>query len=106
MIWYNNLDVVPFLEVIEKMREFWKDRSIDIFKDGVIVPGLTMKCLFLNVTDTYFSLFSEKDKDLSHTTKDNSVSGPSIIFNRYREKDKTRICDAEMTHVTILLRNI
>ena len=29
--------------------------------------------------------------------KDNNVGGPSIIFNRYHEKDKTRIRDAEMT---------
>ena len=45
----------------------------------------------------YFSLFNEKDKDLYYTMKDNNVCGPSIIFNRYHEKDKTRIRDAEMT---------
>ena len=80
LVWYNNLDVVPFLENIEKMSKFWKDRSIDIFKDGVSVPGLTMKYLFSNVPNTYFSLFSEKDKDLYYTMKDNNVGGPSIIF--------------------------
>ena len=101
LIWYNNLDVVPFLEAIEKMSEFWKDRSIDIFKDGVSVPGLTMKYLFLNVPDTYFSLFNEKDKDSYYTMKDNNVGGPSIIFNRYHEKDKTFMHNAEMTRKNI-----
>jgi hypothetical protein len=52
-----------------------------MFKDGVSVPGLTMKYLFsINVAVTYFSLFSEKDKDLYYTMKDNNVGGPSIIF--------------------------
>ena len=100
-IWYNNLDVVPFLEAIEKMSDFWKDRSIDIFKDRVSVPGLTMKYLFSNVPDTYFSLFNEKDKDLYYTMKYNNVGGASIIFNRHHEKDKTRIRDAEMTRKNI-----
>ena len=42
LVGYSNLDVVPFLE---KVSTFWKDRSIDIFKDDVSVPGLTMKVL-------------------------------------------------------------
>ena len=28
--------------------------------------------------------------------KDNNVGGPSIIFNRYQEKDKTKIRRAEI----------
>jgi hypothetical protein len=56
-----------------------------------------MKYLFsINVAVTYFSLFSEKDKDLYYTMKDNNVGGPSIIFNRYHEKDKTNIRNVEM----------
>ena len=89
LVWYNNLDVVPFLEAIDKMSNFWKQRDIDILKNGVSVPGLTMKYLFPNVPDTYFSLFNEKDKELYQTMKDNNVGGPSIIFNRYHETDKT-----------------
>ena len=87
LVWYNNLDVVPFLEAIAKMREFWKERHIDIFKDGVSVPGLTMKYLFSNVPDVYFSLITEKDKDLYYPMKDNNAGGPNIIFNRYHEKE-------------------
>ena len=96
LIWYNNLDVEPFLEAIEKMRNFWQERKIDIFKDGVSVPGLTMKYLFSNVPSTFFSLLNEKDKDLYYTMKANNVGGPSIIFNRYHEKDKTFIREVQM----------
>ena len=28
LIWYNNLDVVPFLEAVEKMSQFWQERNI------------------------------------------------------------------------------
>jgi hypothetical protein len=96
LVWYNNLDVVPFLEAIDKMSNFWQERNIDIFKDGVSVPGLTMKYLFSNIPDTYFSLFSEKDKDMYYSMKDNNVGGPSIIFNRYHEKEKSSIRKEEM----------
>ena len=48
----NNLDFVPS---IEKMSLFWKERNIDIFKDGVSVPGLTMKYLFSNNVDCFFT---------------------------------------------------
>ena len=52
LIWYNNLDVEPFLEAIEKLSNFWQERKIDIFMDGVSVPGLTMKYLFSNFPGT------------------------------------------------------
>ena len=37
LVWYNNLDVVPFLEAVEKMSQFWQERKIDMFKDGISV---------------------------------------------------------------------
>ena len=58
-----------------------------MFKNGVSVSGLTMKYLFSNIPNVYFSLFTKKDKDL-YTMKDNNVGAPSIIFNRYHEKEK------------------
>jgi hypothetical protein len=78
------------------MSNFWQERNIDMFKDGVSVPGLTMKYLFSNIPGTYFSLFSEKDKDMYYSMKDNNVGGPSIIFNRYHEKEKSSIRKEEM----------
>ena len=52
--------LVHFLKAIDKMSDFWKEQRIDIFKDGVSMPGLTMKYLFSNVPNVYFSLFTEK----------------------------------------------
>ena len=60
------------------------------------VPGLITEYLFSNIPDTYFSLFTEKEKDLYYTMKDNNVNDPHIIFNRQQEKKKTFICNTEM----------
>lgn len=98
LIWYNNLDVQPFVIAVEKMLRFWRERKIDMFKDGVSVPGLTLKYLFEFLDDeTYFSLFNEKNKDLYDLFKENNTGGPSIIFHRYHEAGKTKIRDVEMT---------
>ena len=96
LVWYNNLDVVPFLEAVEKMSQFWQERKIDMFKDGISVPGLTLKYLFLYLSpQTYFSLFDQANSDLYHLIKDNNTGGPSIIFHRYHEAGKTKIRTAE-----------
>ena len=35
LVWYNNRDVTPFLEAIDKQAAFYHDQHIDIFKDGI-----------------------------------------------------------------------
>ena len=37
--YYNNLDVTPFLETLERMKEFYTKIGVDIFKDAVSLPG-------------------------------------------------------------------
>jgi hypothetical protein len=54
-----------------------------------------MKYLFSNIPGTYFSLFSDKDKDMYYSMKDNNLGSPSIIFNRYHEKEKSFIREVE-----------
>ena len=91
LIWYNNLDVAPFTEALDKMADFYKQHGIDSFKDGLSVPGLTMKYLFQVSPEATFSMFDEKIKDLLATFKENLVGGPSIVFHRYHEAGKTQI---------------
>ena len=92
LIWYNNLDVEPFVEAIEKMFEFYQAKGLDLFKDGISVPGLVIKYMFSGLEhNTFFTLFREQDKDLYYNFKNNIVGGPSIIFNRYHEQNKTFI---------------
>ena len=82
--WYNNLDVIPFVEAVEKMKLFYQERKLDIFKDGVSLPGLVLKYL-MKSTDSKFSLFEQEDKDLYDLMKSGIVGVPSIIFKRYIE---------------------
>ena len=96
------------------MKQLYKMKKLDIFKDGVSLPGLVLKYL-MRGTDSEFSLFSEEDKifekdyneyfddddsliktklkrnNLFYLLKDSIVGGPSIIFNRYHESNKTYI---------------
>ena len=90
LVWYNNRDVVPFLQAIDKQFAFSQQQNIDMFKDGISVPGLTL--LFNNLpSKTYFTVFNNTNSDLLQLVKNNIVGGPAIIFHRYHEKDIAKI---------------
>ena len=92
LIWYNNRDVTPFLDAIAKQAAFYHNRHIDIFKDGISVPGLALSCMFNDLPpNTFFTVFNETNKDAHKLVKDNIVGGPAIIFHRYHEKGITKI---------------
>ncbi|XP_072172025.1 uncharacterized protein [Diadema setosum] len=92
LAWYNNRDVQPFVEAVKKMISFYSERGIDMFKDGISVPGLTMKYLMkATPLNTHFSLIHRKDADLFQAMKKNLVGGPSIVFTRYHEQGVTKI---------------
>ena len=54
-----------------------------MFKDGIIVPGLTLIYMVNDLPpNTFFTVFNETNNDLHHLVKDNIVGGPAIIFHR------------------------
>ena len=74
LIWYNNLDVTPFLEALEKMFVFYRHRNMDMFKSAISVPGLSLQYLFLALPkDVYFSLIDDANKELYYKIKENIV---------------------------------
>ena len=92
LIFYNNRDVVPFLDAIDKQFAFYRQQNIDMFKDGISVPGLSLLHLFNDLlNDTYFVTFNRTNSDLHQLVKDNIVGGPAIIFHRYHENNVTQI---------------
>ena len=92
LVWYNNRDVVPFLQAIARQFAFYQQRGIDIFKQGISVPGLTLLYMFNDLPEkTYFTIFNEKNKDLQHLVKDHVAGGASLIFHRYHEKGVTML---------------
>ena len=43
--YYNNLGVGSFLKALEKMRRFYSGFDVDIFKDAVSLPGVSLQYL-------------------------------------------------------------
>ena len=91
LIYYNNKDVKPFIEALNNHAKFFRDRNIDMFKDGISLPGLTLRFLFQSATKTPFVTFHQFDSHLHSLIKKNLVGGPSIIFHRFHEKGTTLI---------------
>ena len=70
LVWYNNRDVVPFLDAIDKQFAFYKQQNIDMFKDGVSVPGLTLLYLFNEIpSNTFFTVFNQTNSDCTYSSK-------------------------------------
>ena len=77
--WYNNKDVVPTLEAMQKMIKFYHNKGIDMLKLGCTLPNLAKICLHKS-TDSKFHPFTESDKDLLEKIQEDMVGGPSIVF--------------------------
>ena len=96
LVWYNNRDVVPFLQAIHRQFDFYEQRWIDMFKQGISVPSLTLIYLFNDLPEkTRFTIFYEKNNDLHQLVKDRVVWGLSLVFQRYHEKWVTKIRHVE-----------
>ena len=93
LVWYNNLDVEPFVQAVTNLQKYYFDRNIDIFKCSISVPGLARQMLFESARKegAAFSLFDTSNEDLYDAVKRNIIGGPSIIFKRYHEADKSFI---------------
>jgi len=93
MKWYNNRDVEPFVEAVDKQIRFFASKGLDMLKDWYSVPGLTLRYLFqLLPAGVYFSLYGNESKKLHDLIKANLVGGLSVVFHRYHERGRTYLC--------------
>ena len=76
--WYINKDVLPTLEAMQKMIEFYQNKGIGMLKLGCTLPNLANICL-LKSTDSKLYPFTESDKDLLEKIQEDMVGGPSIV---------------------------
>ncbi len=90
--YYNNLDVSPGLESLEKMRAFYTEKGIDILKDAVSIPGVSLHYLLRGAVERGAEMYSPCKKGYE-MLKGAVVGGPSIIFTRYHEAGITKIRD-------------
>ena len=90
--YYNNLDVTPFLETIEKMKAYYTKLGVDIFKDVVSLPGVSMQYILRgtlrrrNAPERY-----APGPEAYDMLKAAVVGGPSLVFIRKHVAGETRI---------------
>lgn len=88
--YYNNLDVLPGLEALEKMKAFYSEKGIDILKDAVSVPGVSLHYLLKGAIKNGAELYAPSE-EAYEMLKKAIVGGPSIVFTRYHEAGITKI---------------
>ena len=101
LLWYNNIDVVPTLEPMQKIITFYHDNDIDILRLGCILPNLANICSH-KTTDAKFYPFTEEDEDLLEKIREDVVGGPFIVFTREAVFDET-LFEILQTHANLLL---
>ena len=88
---YNNFDVQPAVEAIGKLSAMSSSLNLDIHKDAISIPGLSLKSLWSSKQPgVEFELFEDKE-ELYKMNRNNLVGGPSIVIHHYHEKNKTLI---------------
>ena len=98
--WYNNKDVVPTSEALQKMIDFYHDKDINMLKCGCTLPNLANISLHKS-TNAKFYPFTEGDEDLLQKNGD-VVGGPSIVFTRKSVVDET-LPESRQTFANLLL---
>ena len=88
--WYNNKDVVPTLEAMQKMIQFYHNKGINMLKLGCTLPNLGNICLHKS-TNYKFYPFRESDKTCGEKTREDMTDGPSLVFTPKAVVDETYI---------------
>ena len=99
--WYNNKDVVPTLDAMQKMIEFYHDKGIDMLKLGCTLPNLANICLHKS-TDYKFYPFFSSDSDLLEKIREDMTGGPSIVFTRKAVANETFIRKSKSLRKSIM----
>ena len=74
------------------MRDFYTDYGIDIFKDAVSLPGVSMKFVLRGtLTGPNAPELYAPNKEAYDMLKASVTGGPSIVFTRYHEAGVSRI---------------
>ena len=106
--YYNNLDVAPFLEALQKMKEFYTNLGVDIFKDAVSLPGVSQQYILrktLKGRKGYKppELYAP-NKEAYDMLKAAVVGGPSLVFTRKHVAGETKIRSHQYEDVRLTKR--
>ena len=51
LVWYNNLDVKPYLLALDSQSDIYKDKGIDMLTRAISLPGLAVLWMFNTIGD-------------------------------------------------------
>ena len=85
LVWYNNLDVLPFILAIQQQREFYRTYDLDMLIDCVSLPGLAERI-------GYQIAYGELPKIPAKYGK--AFSFPEVRFAGYKQQDDVAISEA------------
>ena len=88
--YYNDLDVAPGLEALERMRAFYTEKGIDILKEAVSIPGVSLLYLLRGAVERGADLWSPC-KEAYDMLKAAVVGGPSLVFTLHHEVGVTKM---------------
>ena len=90
--YYNKLDVEPFLQAAANMRGFYAGLGIDIFKDAVSLPGVSLHYLMRKtLTNPGTPALYPPNLEAYKMLKGAVVGGPSLVFTRKHVVGETTI---------------
>ena len=99
LIYYNNLDVEPFVcGRCGKNAYFFTNKNILTYSNRQYPDLELLDCYFFKAArnaNVSLALSNQQNRDLHQPVKDNIVGGPSIIFQRHMQKGVTKIRNGE-----------
>ena len=106
--YYNNLDVAPFLEALQKMKEFYTDLGVDIFKDAVSLPGVSQQYLLRKTLQPRRGYKPPElyapNAEAYAMLKAAVVGGPSLVFTRKHVAGETHIRSSQCEDAKVCSR--
>lgn len=96
LIWYNSLDVKPFVLAVQKQRELYRTFDLDMLMDGVSLPSLAEKVMYQTLYKTL---------DPIQRLQREAFRFPEHRFCGYRKQDEDakRQINMSISHLNDLL---
>ena len=85
---YNYLKIIPTLDAMQKMMEFYHNKGIDMLKLGCTILNLANICLHKSANQKNFP-FVGSDKDIHDKIREDMTGGLYFVFTRKAVVDQT-----------------
>ena len=104
----TTLTLLPFLEALQKMKEFYTDLGVDIFKDAVSLPGVSKQYLLRKTLQPRRGykppeLYTPNEEAYA-MLKAAVVGGPSLVFTRKHVAGETHIRSHQYEYAKVCRR--